>query len=132
MPRVVIGTVSNPALGRMYEQLFQQAGIPVTSMRAMGSLDFYSTGPTELWLEDEDLLQDPDVASFIDDVLKADHSRDAESGQTQMPTVEPETPPTAAWPAFWFGASLLWTWVVSVLLIVLFIFVFSLLYNTFF
>lgn len=104
--RVIIGRVPNADLGRMYEAMFRQAGIPVTSVAAITGISAATIGPAELWLEDESLLEDPELAAFIDDVLNRDHSKDADAGQTTLDPVEPESPPTASWPSFWYVVAL--------------------------
>src|SRR5688500_15536724 len=60
--RVVIGTAATIEMGRIYEQMFRQAGIPVTAMMSSAGVEFYTPGsPAELWLEDDTLLEDVEV-----------------------------------------------------------------------
>lgn len=128
--RVIIGRVQNAGIGKMYESLFREAGIPVTSMAGLTGLEVASVGPVELWLEDDSLLGDPDLAAFIDDVLNRDHSAEAETGLTALPPVEPEIPPSASWPGFWYVVSLVASLAMLPLLAWLCLWLFRAVYNS--
>ena len=87
----------------MYEQMFREANIPITAMVAEAGSDLYTPGATaELWLEDEALLDDPEVRTLIQNVL---HGPDREASiemPTLLPEVEPEQPPGISWPVSWW------------------------------
>jgi hypothetical protein len=99
----VIGTAANLEMGRMYEQMFRQAGIPVTAMMSSAGVEFYTPGsPAELWLEDDTLLEDAEVRQVIEDVLHGPE-RDLPVDMTNvLPPVEMEQPPTFSWPISWW------------------------------
>jgi hypothetical protein len=67
--RVLVGTAPNQALGLMYQQMLQQAGIPVVSVPAQGLGVILNASPAEIYLEDPALANDPEVMATIRSVL---------------------------------------------------------------
>lgn len=100
---MIIGTVSNLDVGKHFEQLFHDAGIPVTAMAAETGESITGPGsPAELWLEDETLLRDRDVRQIIEDLLNP-HAPDPDIDSSPvMPSVAAEHTPGFSWPVGWW------------------------------
>jgi hypothetical protein len=99
--RTAIGATNNPDLALFYEQRLRDAGIPATAQLPGGYPG--AEGPSLLIIENDQLLNDPDVRAVIESILQEDADLpDPARGHV----VEPETPPTWSWPAGWFV--LLW------------------------
>ncbi len=69
-----IGCASNSAMGRYYEELLREGGIPAVAEMGMGgsALDF--SQPSDLWCLDPTVLLDPNNIDFIKELMGKDTS----------------------------------------------------------
>lgn len=106
------------ALAKYYEQLLRGAAIPVTASYGLTGLGLYEQ-VAELWIEDERLLADPDVSHTIAEVLRGqvDEAEVTLAAATAEP-VQAESRVGPGWLAFWFNSSLLMTFGLPLLILV--------------
>lgn len=72
--KVRIGCASNSAMGRYYEELLRQGGVPAVAEMGMGgsALDF--SQPSDIWCVDPAVLADVANVDFIRELLGKDTS----------------------------------------------------------
>lgn len=93
MGRILIWTAPQVPIGEMVADVLRDKGLPVTTVPT-NTGDMYPTPFLEVWLEDEELLQDEEVQRTIQDAIEAHPISEAEAEAIEeMPFVdEPEKP----------------------------------------
>lgn len=95
MGRIRIWTAPQVPIGEMVADQLREAGLPVTTVPT-GAGEMYPTPLLELWLEDEDLLEDEHNRKLVEDALAAHPLSEAEAETIDaMPfsDVVPPSPP---------------------------------------
>lgn len=93
MGRILIWTAPQVPIGEMVADVLRDKGLPVTTVPT-NTGDMYPTPFLEVWLEDEELLQDEEVQRAIQDAIEAHPISESEAEAIEeMPFVdEPEKP----------------------------------------
>lgn len=82
MRRTLIWTASQVPIGELVAEQLREQGLPVTTVPTnIGEM--YPTPFLELWLEDEQLLEDPEVQQAIRDAIDAHPISDDEAEEIE-------------------------------------------------
>lgn len=82
MSRVKLWTAANPVSGQMVAEELQRAGIPATAMYPEAG-DLYTPSYMEVWLEDEALLEDPDVQRIVRETIEPHELTEKDAAQIE-------------------------------------------------
>jgi hypothetical protein len=69
MSRVLLWTAPDRFTGEMAAEELRDAGLPVHTAEPLIGTDMYPSPILEVWLEDEELLNDPEIREKIDEVI---------------------------------------------------------------